>query len=52
MLNIDLYRKLYLARKLIHYDPTTSLKDGLKETWDRFLGNRDEYLNKANYFKE
>lgn len=41
-----------LARKIIHYDPTTSLKDGLKETWDWFLENQDEYLNKANYFKE
>lgn len=41
-----------LARKLIHYNPTTSLKDGLKETWDWFVKNRDEHMNKANYFKE
>ena len=41
-----------LARKLIHYNPTTSLRDGLKQTWDWFVKNQDEYLNKANYFKE
>jgi len=41
-----------LARKMIHYNPATSLRDGLKETWDWFLENQDEYLNKANYFKE
>lgn len=41
-----------LARKLIHYNPTTSLLDGLKETWAWFIQNQDEYLNKVNYFKE
>jgi len=41
-----------LARKLIHYNPTTSLLDGLKETWNWFVNNQDEYLNKLNYFKE
>lgn len=41
-----------LARKLIHYNPTTSLLDGLKETWDWFTKNQDEYLKKKNYFKE
>lgn len=41
-----------LARKLIHYNPTTSLLDGLKETWDWFIKNQDEYLKKKNYFKE
>ncbi|MBI3041153.1 MAG: hypothetical protein HYY80_05865, partial [Chloroflexi bacterium] len=41
-----------LARKLIHYNPTTSLLDGLKQTWDWFTANQDEYLNKVNYFKE
>jgi GDP-L-fucose synthase len=40
-----------LARELIHYNPTTSLLDGLKETWDWFLQNQDEYLKKKNYFK-
>jgi len=41
-----------LARRLIHYSPTTTLLDGLKETWDWFVKNQDEYLNKMNYFKE
>jgi GDP-L-fucose synthase len=41
-----------LARKLIHYNPTTSLCDGLKETWNWFVKNQDEYLRKKNYFKE
>jgi len=41
-----------LARQLIDYDPTTSLKDGLKATWDWFVTNQDEYLRKKNYFAE
>lgn len=39
-----------LARKLIHYKPTTSLLDGLKRTWNWFVQNQDEYLKKMNYF--
>ena len=39
-----------LARELIHYDPSTSLFEGLKETWDWFVNNTDEYLQKNNYF--
>lgn len=41
-----------LARKMINYNPTTSLEDGLKETWDWFVENADEYLARKNYFKE
>ena len=41
-----------LARNLIGYDPSTSLLEGLRETWDWFLSNQDEYKNKKNYFKE
>nr|WP_321397849.1 NAD-dependent epimerase/dehydratase family protein [uncultured Desulfobacter sp.] len=41
-----------LARKLIHYNPSTSLLDGLKQTWEWFIQNQDEYLMKKNYFKE
>ncbi|MFH1996542.1 MAG: NAD-dependent epimerase/dehydratase family protein [Candidatus Omnitrophota bacterium] len=41
-----------LAKKLVGYNPTTSLRDGLKETWDWFIANQDEYLRKKNYFKE
>ena len=29
-----------------------SLLEGLKETWDWFVNNQDEYLQKKNYFKE
>lgn len=40
-----------LARKLIHYNPKTSLIDGLKNTWNWYIENQDEYLKKKNYFK-
>jgi len=40
-----------LARELIHYNPITSLLDGLKQTWDWYINNQDEYLKKVNYFK-
>lgn len=41
-----------LARRLIDFNPSTSLKDGLKATWDWFVKNQDEYLRKKNYFAE
>lgn len=41
-----------LARKLIGYEPETSLLQGLKNTWEWFLKNQDEYLKKQNYFVE
>lgn len=41
-----------LARKLIDYNPTTSLKDGLQATWNWFMKNQDEHLRKKNYFLE
>jgi GDP-L-fucose synthase len=41
-----------LARELIGYNPTTSLRDGLQETWEWYVKNQDEYLKKVNYFKE
>lgn len=41
-----------LARKLIHYSPTTTLLEGLKETWNWFVGNQDEHSRKMNYFKD
>jgi len=40
-----------LAREMIDYNPTTSLLDGLKETWNWYINNQDEYLKKKNYFK-
>lgn len=39
------------AKKVIHWRPSTSLVNGLKETWKWFLVNRDEYKKKKNYFK-
>lgn len=41
-----------LAKDVIEYNPTTSLLEGLKETWEWFVENRDEYLKKKNYFSE
>lgn len=41
-----------LARKIINYNPTTTLLDGLKETWNWFVENQGEHLKKKNYFKE
>ena len=40
-----------LARKLIDYNPTTSLAEGLKLTWNWFVENQEEYLRKQNYFE-
>ena len=39
-----------LARRLIDYDPTTTLLGGLKATWDWYGRNQDEYQKKQNYF--
>ena len=39
------------AKMLIGYNPQTPLFDGLKATWDWFMANREEYLNRKNYFK-
>ena len=41
-----------LAKKLIDYNPTTSLFDGLVETWNWYNANKEEHLKKKNYFKE
>ena len=40
------------AREWIHYEPITSLRQGLEETWNWFQQNEDEYLSKQNYFKD
>jgi GDP-L-fucose synthase len=41
-----------LARKLLSYNPATSLREGLKETWKWFIQNQDEFLKKKNYFRD
>ena len=41
-----------LAREIIQYSPSTSLEQGLKETWAWFLANKDAHLLKKNYFKD
>jgi GDP-L-fucose synthase len=41
-----------LARRTIGYNPTTSLKEGLEKTWQWFIENQKEYLQRKNYFKE
>jgi GDP-L-fucose synthase len=41
-----------LAKKLIGYNPTTSLLDGLKETWDWYMQHQDEFTKRKNYFVE
>lgn len=41
---------LELARKQIHYNPTTSLKEGLQKTWEWYIKNQEEYLKRKNYF--
>lgn len=40
-----------LARKIIHYSPTTGMRDGLMKTWDWFINHPDEHTRKMNYFK-
>lgn len=41
-----------LARKMLGYDPQTSLVEGLRETWEWYLNNQDDYLKRKNYFTE
>lgn len=40
------------AREWINYNPTTSLRQGLEETWNWFILNQNEYLSKHNYFTD
>lgn len=40
-----------LARERIKFNPQTSLRHGLEETWKWFVQNQNEYLEKKNYFK-
>lgn len=40
-----------LARQTLGYNPETSLQEGLKQTWEWYMANQDEYLKRKNYFK-
>ncbi|NYZ17508.1 NAD-dependent epimerase/dehydratase family protein [Azospirillum sp. RWY-5-1] len=40
------------ARRLLGYHPSTSLEQGLRETWAWYLTNADEHERKVNYFRE
>ncbi len=40
------------ARRLLGYEPRTSLAEGLKATWDWYLAHQDEHLKKQNYFSK
>lgn len=39
------------AKEWINYNPETSLREGLENTWKWLLANKQEYLQKQNYFK-
>ena len=41
-----------LAKQIIDYHPTTTLREGLEQTWQWYAGSKDEYLHKKNYFNE
>lgn len=41
-----------LAKEMIHYNPTTSLLDGIRKTWEWFTRNESEHVRKKNYFTE
>lgn len=41
-----------LAREVLGYNPATSLREGLKITWEWFMAHRQEYLLRQNYFAE
>ena len=38
------------ARKLLDFTPSTDLETGLRNTWEWFVSNLEEYKNKMNYF--
>lgn len=40
-----------LARKMLGYNPTTTLQGGLQKTWEWYIKNQDEHLNRLNYFR-
>ena len=41
-----------LARETIGYEPSTSLEEGLKNTWQWFLEHPEEYMQKVCFFED
>ena len=41
-----------MAKKLINYNPNTTLFNGLSETFNWYINNKKEFLLKKNYFKK
>ena len=41
-----------LARQTIGYQPSTSLEEGLKKTWQWFLAHPEEYTQKVCFFED
>lgn len=41
-----------LPGRLIDYNPTTTLSDGLKQTWEWFVNNHNEYRKRKDWFNE
>lgn len=39
-----------VARKMLGYNPITTLPDGLQKTWEWYVRNEDEHLSRLNYF--
>jgi GDP-L-fucose synthase len=40
------------ARERLGYEPATSLVEGLRATWEWYLGHRGEHEQKVDYFRE
>jgi len=40
------------ARDWLGYNPSTSLRQGLEQTWNWFQKNREEFRQRHNYFKQ
>jgi len=41
-----------VAKKCYDYEPSTTLRDGLQQTWNWYTVNRDELIERHNYFSE
>lgn len=39
-----------LAKSLLGYDPQVNIQEGLRQTWNWYRENHDEYLQRKNYF--